>query len=468
MPRDLAEQMRENAMTAGRPVPARPVAPDRAPHLRGDFDADAAALSRYLEGLQERVDRLPARPDRGEADRRAADRDLTAGRRGRIAFMRTHGERLHRELTDGGRRSARIEELALSAADRVPGLAPTAARLAGERTHVQSAKDGHEIDQGILLWGMLRSPVAGLRIVESMLEPTPRALAALPAFRSAGELDLGTVHLKREGGTTTLTVNNLRYLNAEDDHLAEDLETAVDLVLLDEESHVGVVRGGVMEHPRYRDRRVFSSGINLTKLYHGQISYVDFLIRRELGYIHKLIRGIRWPEGADPLSPDGIVEKPWIAAVDGHAIGGGMQLLLAFDRVIADTGVHLSLPALQEGIVPGVANLRLGRLIGPRASRQVILGGRRIEADEPDALRICDSIVEPEQMDKAVAEAAETLDDPAVAPNRRMINLIEEPVDALRAYMAEFALEQARRLYSDDVIGNIERTWLSRRRGAEA
>jgi thioesterase DpgC len=464
MPRDLAEQLRENIMAASGHTPPRTTAgPLR---LNGVFDADTAALRAHLARHQERVDALPARPDRGPEQQAAAERHLTAGRTARMAFMRVHGERLHRELTDDGRQSARIEQLAPLAAELVPGLAPGPERLAAERANSQSGKDGYEVDQGILLWGMLRSPVAGGRILDAMLAPTARALAALPAFRRTGVLDLGTVHLAREGGAAHLTVTNTRYLNAEDDTLAEDLETAVDLALMDEQVHVGVVRGGVMDHPRYAGRRVFSSGINLTKLYHGRISFVDFLIRRELSYIHKLIRGIRWPEGAEPLSADGVVEKPWIAAVDGHAIGGGMQLLLAFDRVIADTGVHFSLPALQEGIVPGAANLRLGRIIGPRPARQVVLGGRRIEADDPAARLICDDIVAPELMDKTVAGAVEALDDPCVVPNRRMINLVEEPVDQFRAYMAEFALEQAKRLYSRDVLANIERTWLSRKRRA--
>ena len=47
-----------------------------------------------------------------------------------------------------------------------------------------------------------------------------------------------------------------------------------------------------MTHPRYRGRRVFSAGINLKALHVGGISLLDFLLRRELGYISKLMRGI--------------------------------------------------------------------------------------------------------------------------------------------------------------------------------
>ena len=82
-----------------------------------------------------------------------------------------------------------------------------------------------------------------------------------------------------------------------------------------------MVRGGEMSHPRYRGKRVFSAGINLKALHAGSISLVDFLLRRELGYLHKLMRGVLVRDGALAVTPT--VEKPWVAVVDGFAIGGG-------------------------------------------------------------------------------------------------------------------------------------------------
>jgi thioesterase DpgC len=467
MPRDVAEQLRENMMTDAvvrrqhKPAPLETLGGEL--RLNGVFDSDTARLSAYLAPLLRELEQLPARPDRTEQQQRFAEDQLRTARSARVAFMRTHGERLHRELTHGGARSLRMDALAYAAAGLVPGLAPTRNKIAAERAFDQVDKDGHELDQGILLWGMLRSRTAGTQILQAMLAPTARALAALADYSRTGVAQLGTVTLVREDGIAHLTVHNSSCLNAEDDRLAEDMETAVDLVLLDDASHVGVVRGAVMDHPRYAGRRVFCSGINLTRLYHGQISLVDFLLRRETGYIHKIIRGVRLPD-AHPLAPDAMHEKPWVAAVDSHAIGGGMQLLLAFDHVVAENQAHFSLPAAEEGIVPGASNFRLSRVMGPRLARQVILSGRRVSADEPAALTFCDEIVNPEQMDKAVIRAAETLDNPSVVANRKMLNLADEPFDPFRAYMAEFALEQAKRLYSADVIDNLERTWINRNR----
>ena len=240
-------------------------------------------------------------------------------------------------------------------------------------------------------------------------------------------------------------------LNAEDIQQVEAMETAVDLALLDPAVQVGVVRGGEMSHPRYLGKRVFSAGIDLKALHAGRISLVDFLLRRELGYLHKVIRGVLVPGAASWRSP--LVEKPWVAVVEGFAIGGGAQLLLLFDHVIAASDAYISLPAAHEGIVPGAANLRLTRCAGTRLSRQIILQGRRVWASEPAARLLVDEVVEPHDLDSAIEQSTERLRGSAVIANRRMLNLAEEPPQQFLGYMAEFALLQAVRLYSDDVIG---------------
>lgn len=66
-------------------------------------------------------------------------------------------------------------------------------------------------------------------------------------------------------------------------------------------------------------------------------------------------------------------------------------------------------------------------------------------------------MVEPEKIDEAVARTVDRLRGPAVVPNRKMLNLAEEPVDEFRRYMAEFALQQVLRLYGEDVISKVGR-----------
>ena len=383
-----------------------------------------------------------------------AARTDDAARGVRADFMDVHAEAVYDSLTGGLSRYLRLGELVDAASAAFPGLVPTADQMAAEQARPQALKEGREIDQGIFLRGVLRSPAAGPHLLDAMLRPTQRALRLLPEFARTGMADLGSVRMERRDGVARLTMCRDDCLNAEDGRQVEDMETAVDLALLDPDTRAGLLRGGAMTHPRHRGRRIFSAGINLKALHAGGISLVGFLLRRELGYISKLMRGILVEEACWHSS---MVAKPWLAAVDGFAIGGGMQLLLVFDHVIAASDAYLSLPAAAEGIVPGAANFRLTRSLGPRLSRQVILEGRRIWASEAAASLVVDEVVEPAEMDGAIESSLERLRSPAVVANRRMLNLAEEPPDEFRRYMAEFAVQQALRLYSADVIGKVGR-----------
>ncbi|MFJ7280379.1 (3,5-dihydroxyphenyl)acetyl-CoA 1,2-dioxygenase DpgC [Kitasatospora sp. NPDC098663] len=387
---------------------------------------------------------------------RAAGRAPVDGLRElRAAFLDAHVEAVYAEVTDNHTRPLRLAELCRAAAAAFPGLLPTEEQLAADRALVQEEKAGHEIDQGLFLSQVLGSPMAGPHLLDAMRRPTERALELLQDFRRSGAVDLGTARLERVDGAARITMTRDDCLNAEDNRQVDDMETAVDLALLDPEVRVGLVRGGVMSHHRYRGRRVFSAGINLKALHAGDISLVDFLLRRELGYIHKLIRGLILDDG--PAWRPAVVEKPWVAAVDAFAIGGGCQLLLAVDHVIAATDSYVSLPAAQEGIVPGAANMRLTRATGARLARQIILGGRKLHASEPQARCLLDEVVAPEAMGEAIDRALEALQGEAVVANRRMLNLSEDPPEEFRRYMAAFALQQALRLYSEDVIGKVGR-----------
>jgi (3,5-dihydroxyphenyl)acetyl-CoA 1,2-dioxygenase len=423
--------------------------------VRSELSEAREAIAQTAARTETRLADLPGPEDRSPEQRAVAESAGDAMRALRAAFMDRHGDAVYDELTDGRTRHLRVGELADAAAAAFPGLVPTTEQLAVELSRPQAHKEGHEIDQGIFFSRVLRSPQAGPHLLDAMLLPTSRALTLLPQFVETGSVDLGSVRLERTGAVARLTMCRDDALNAEDNAQVDDMETAVDLALLDPSVEVGLLRGGEMTHPRYRGRRVFSAGINLKSLHSGDISLVDFLLRRELGYIHKLVRGILSDEETNWRART--VEKPWVAVVDSFAIGGGAQLLLAFDHVIAASDAYISLPAAQEGIIPGAANYRLTRSAGPRLSRQVILEGRRIWASEPAARLVVDEVHDHAELDLAVECSVERLRGSAVLANRRMLNLAEEPPDEFRRYMAEFALQQALRLYSSDVIDKVGR-----------
>jgi thioesterase DpgC len=387
---------------------------------------------------------------------------------GRAEFLRRHAGDVYAELTGDCREAVRVEELVFRAADRYPGLVPTREEIAAERALPQSRKGGAEVDQGLFLSHVLAGPRAGRHLVHAMLRPRSEALALLDEFRLSGRADLGLVVVERRGSAGHVELRNLRYLNAEDGPATAALETAVDLVLLDPACEVGVLRGGVVDHPRHAGRRVFNSGLNLTHLYHGQISFVDFMMARELGLVGKLYRG-HWLHDDFESGLEDTLEKPWIAAVESWAIGGGCQILLVMDRVLAERGAYFNLPARKEGIVPGVSPRRLTKFVGDRLARQAIMFERAFDPASPEGRLLCDEVVEPGAMDAAIElDAAQLVSAGVVsaAANRKAIRLGEETVDEFRQYLAMYAREQAACMYNPALIRNLEENWRAHERRA--
>jgi thioesterase DpgC len=383
----------------------------------------------------------------------------------RDGFLRAHIDEIYDELTDGMVKALRDEQLLATAAARYPGLVPGAAEMAAESERRLAEKEGIEIAQGLFLSHVLASPRAGAHLVWAMLRPTAEALERIDDFRSTGVADLGTVEVRREGGVGHLELRNPRHLNAEDDTTLWACECAVDLILLDPAIQVGVMRGAVVEHPRYEGSRIFGSGLNLTRLYLGQLPFM-FFITRDLGYVNKIYRGLSGPDFR-PDAPEETTEKLWVAAAETYAIGGACQLLHVMDHVIAARGCRLFLPARKEGIIPGASPLRLPRSVGDRLARQAILSGREFEAGVPPAELLCDEVVEPDGVDEAIDARTEALTSSGLinaAANRRALRVGEEPLDVFRAYMATFSREQAYCHLSPALVDNLEEHWNAHQR----
>ncbi len=366
---------------------------------------------------------------------------------------------LYDELSAGCTQPLRLEELAEQAAGRPPWDLPRRAELDAERERPLADKQGVELAQGALISEVLADPRTGRHLLESMLRPRADALARLDEFRERGTVDFGPVCVTRRGRAGILELRNPRHLNAEDGATLGPTECAVDLILLDPEIEVGVLRGGELATGRYAGQRVFGAGINLTHLYEGRIDFLFYLVR-DLGYVNKIYRGILHEDGST-------TEKLWIAGVERYAIGGACQLLHVVDHVIAARGARLYLPARREGIIPGASNLRLPRFVGDRAARQAILSGREWTAGEPDADLLCDEVVDPEEMDAAIEARIEALTSSGLvnaAANRAALRAGQEPLELYREYMATYAIEQARCHLSPALVANLERHWNARKR----
>jgi thioesterase DpgC len=304
-----------------------------------------------------------------------------------------------------------------------------------------------------------------------MLLPTTAARARLEEFQSSGRLDLGAVRVEAKGEAGYLYFHHPRYLNAEDDDTLAPQEIACDLILLHPGLRMGVLRGEPVGHPKYEGRRIFSAGINLTRIYQGKQSYL-FYLTRDMGLLNKMFRGLLETDDAGKLElhpdePEQTLEKPWLAVVDGFAIGGGCQTHLVMDYVIAESGAYFNLPARKEGIIPGCANLRLPRFMGERMARQAIMFDKTFRVDEPEARTLVNEVFARERLDQAVnACVANALGSGMVSAggNRKAIRVQTEPLDTFRAYMATYAYEQAFCHLSEQLVHNLERHWNAKER----
>ncbi|HEX9843004.1 MAG TPA: enoyl-CoA hydratase/isomerase family protein [bacterium] len=433
---------------------------------------EAARLPADAEGLRGLAGQgwallggMPPRSRRNEAEQRAGE--LIVRQLADLAwrFARSYREPIYRALTADFTRCVRIDDLMWRAAERWPGLVPTREALREEARLMQIDKDGREIAQGVLASQLMSDRRIGTHLLLSMQQPTEEALERLDEFIAKGVLDLGAVRVEARGQCGYLYFTYPRTLNAEDDDTVGPQEVATDLILLHPELKMGVLRGDPVQHPKYQGRRIFSAGLNLTRLYHGQLSYLFYLVR-DLGFVNKLYRGHARPDFRLD-EPDDTHEKPWLAVLDAFAIGGGCQLLLVMDCVIAEQGAYFNLPARKEGIIPGCANLRLPRFVGEAVAREGIMFDRTFSVDEPAAAGLIHEVHPRETLDAAVQSAVDNAVGSGMVSaggNRKAMRVQTEPLDKLREYMAVYAREQAFCHLSEQLTYNLEKHWQAKQR----
>jgi len=441
--------------------------PADGPDFASTLADDRERAADYFGAMDEALAQLGAADGRDPPARARADEIKRQCRHAKDAFFRRHAAAIYDELTDSCTVAVRLADLVYAAADRYPMLLPTRGAIGRERAlKRQTAKEGLEIDQGLFVAHVLADERCGAHLVHAMLRPRRDAEARLPEFARSGFIDLGLATLERKGKVGHVTLTNPKFLNAEDDAATAALETAVDLALLDDRIEVGVLRGGVLDHPKYPHRRVFNAGINLTHLYYGQISFVEFFLERELGVVNKIYRG-HWRSQCYQEQFEDTVEKPWLAVVESFAIGGGCQLLCVMDRVIAEPGAYFNLPASKEGFIPGAANLRLPRLVGIRRAQQAIFFDSGFRVDTAEGLLLCDEVVATDQMEAAIERNAAQMARAGVtstASNRKALRVGQESLSTFRRYMATYSRQQSLCVYDQALIANLEHSWEPGRR----
>jgi len=104
------------------------------------------------------------------------------------------------------------------------------------------------------------------------------------------------------------------------------------------------------------------------------------------------------------------IEKPLIAAISGYALGGGLELALLCDIVIADTSAQLGLPESQIGIIPGAGGTqRLVKAVGKSLAMDMLLTGRRLSAEEALRVGLISQITAAGKLTEAARELAQKI-----------------------------------------------------------
>ena len=142
------------------------------------------------------------------------------------------------------------------------------------------------------------------------------------------------------------------------------------------------------------DQKCFCAGADLS-LIRGFFSAADG-VDRMLTYVRSLHAVFNRLEALEAVT---------LAAIDGPALGGGLELALACDLRIATTRARLGLPEARVGMIPGAGGTqRLTRLCGPGVSSQLILGGEVIVGAEAARLGVVQWSCAPAELDARIAE----------------------------------------------------------------
>jgi enoyl-CoA hydratase len=174
--------------------------------------------------------------------------------------------------------------------------------------------------------------------------------------------------------------------------------------------------------------RAFVAGADIDEYVEAtQESFVDF---------QRLVRRVTDRLTACP--------KPLLAAVNGFALGGGFELMMACDLVLASTAARFGLPEVTLGLLPGGGGTqRLPRAVGGVRAKELLMTGRIFDAAEAQALGLVNRVVTPEELLPASFELAEAV--------RRMAPLAVRMAKTLVDRGTDLSLSEALNLEADEM-----------------
>lgn len=174
---------------------------------------------------------------------------------------------------------------------------------------------------------------------------------------------------EKAAGAAWITLNRPEVLNAQNDRLRAEVVQALERASADDGVHVVVITGA--------GDKAFSAGADIS----------EFPTRTPLDVITAKARRRPYETIRD-------MPKPVIAAVNGLALGGGCELVLACDIVIAADGATFGQPEIRLGVIPGGGGTQvLPRLMGEKRAKELIFTGRTMDAAEALGYGIVNKVV---------------------------------------------------------------------------
>lgn len=191
-----------------------------------------------------------------------------------------------------------------------------------------------------------------------------------------------TIILNKENKIAIITVNRPEVLNALNGQVLEALDQALNEIMHDKEIKALIITGA---------GRSFVAGADIAVQ-----SVFDVGAGRDWGR-----------NGSAILRKLEKMEIPTIAAVNGFALGGGCELALACDMIIASTKAKFGQPEVSLGITPGFSGTqRLPRRIGVSKAKELIFTGEIISGEEAARIGLANKVVEPDALMDAAMDLA--------------------------------------------------------------
>lgn len=163
---------------------------------------------------------------------------------------------------------------------------------------------------------------------------------------------------------------------------------------------------------------------------------------------------------------DRLAASPWIsiAAVDGVALGGGLELAMAATLRVAGPNGRFGLPEVKLGLIPGAGGTqRLPRLVGRGRALDIMLTARQVPADEAYRIGLVDRLTDGNATDAALAFADELVG-PSLPAQLAVVRTVDAAFDLPLAEGARYEVEQIQQLFEDGEAAEGIRAFVDKRR----